>query len=377
MGIIRALLAISVLITHSGKIFGVRMLNGDMAVTCFFVISGFLMGLIVTEKYKSIKDFYINRALRIYPAYLLAVILSYIAFTLFPQGSHNPPMVLTRAIEHKGFIWIIWSAISNVSLLGIDLTRYIKVAQDYSILFPNFLHGGGGGGHNLLLVPQAWTLALEFYFYLIVPFVVKLRTPKLVAATAFFFILRWQAHAFFNKINLPVDDSSIFIFQVQYFLIGVVSYRLYAWFRSAGMKKNWKDILGSTSFTVGLLMVFGGYDIFGNKEQWLVDIFYTAFAVLLPFIFYWCNKTFSSLDKTIGDYSYPVYLFHYMVAKSLLLLTSDKWYGELSLAITLVISFLYLFFIDNHVQRLRVTIAEKSTKKRKLGMQPESIPVNS
>ncbi len=51
MGTFRTLLAISVLITHSGPIFGVKLLNGDMAIHLFFVISGFLMSLILSEKY--------------------------------------------------------------------------------------------------------------------------------------------------------------------------------------------------------------------------------------------------------------------------------------------------------------------------------------
>jgi len=68
MGIIRTLLAISVLITHSQPIFEIFLLNGDLAVTLFFIISGFLISLAFEKKYKrNLAAFYINRVLRVYP----------------------------------------------------------------------------------------------------------------------------------------------------------------------------------------------------------------------------------------------------------------------------------------------------------------------
>ncbi len=73
MGVIRALLAISVLITHSEPILGISLLNGDQAVTCFYIISGFLITLILCEKYADLRGFYVNRALRIYVPYLTAL----------------------------------------------------------------------------------------------------------------------------------------------------------------------------------------------------------------------------------------------------------------------------------------------------------------
>ncbi|MDN5051244.1 hypothetical protein [Aliarcobacter butzleri] len=42
MGILRTLLAISVLIAHSGDILGIKLYDGNTAVILFFVISGFL-----------------------------------------------------------------------------------------------------------------------------------------------------------------------------------------------------------------------------------------------------------------------------------------------------------------------------------------------
>lgn len=71
MGIIRLLLAISVLISHTSTIFGFGFVGGQAAVQAFFIISGFYMAFILNEKYigenNSYKLFITNRLLRLYP----------------------------------------------------------------------------------------------------------------------------------------------------------------------------------------------------------------------------------------------------------------------------------------------------------------------
>lgn len=66
MGILRLLLAISVIIAHTESVFGVRLVGGVIAVQAFYIISGFYMAMILTEKYigkNSYKLFITNRLL--------------------------------------------------------------------------------------------------------------------------------------------------------------------------------------------------------------------------------------------------------------------------------------------------------------------------
>ena len=83
MGLFRTLLAVSVLVVHSGPILGVTLLNGDMAITLFFIVSGFLMSLILTEKYSDIRLFYYNRLLRIFPPFWFSVLFTIIVGVVF------------------------------------------------------------------------------------------------------------------------------------------------------------------------------------------------------------------------------------------------------------------------------------------------------
>src|ERR1700747_2964117 len=83
MGIIRFLLAISVVIHHCGPLFGIyHLIGGQIAVQSFFIISGFYMSLILNEKYVGINNSYrlfiTNRFFRLFPIYwtvLLATVL--------------------------------------------------------------------------------------------------------------------------------------------------------------------------------------------------------------------------------------------------------------------------------------------------------------
>ena len=84
MGLLRLLLAISVITTHCGPCLGFSPLGGVEAVQTFFMISGFYMAMILTEKYRgpgSYRSFLINRFLRIYPLYWIALILTLIAWS--------------------------------------------------------------------------------------------------------------------------------------------------------------------------------------------------------------------------------------------------------------------------------------------------------
>ena len=77
MGIIRLLLAISVVVYHSRPLLGqINFLPGSTAVQAFFIISGFYMSLVINEKYEDKQSFYRARLLKIFPVYWAIVAVS-------------------------------------------------------------------------------------------------------------------------------------------------------------------------------------------------------------------------------------------------------------------------------------------------------------
>jgi peptidoglycan/LPS O-acetylase OafA/YrhL len=137
MGTIRLLLALSVVIAHAVPLFGLTLVGGKLAVQSFFVISGFYMSLILSEKYPSGVAgtwlFYGNRFLRIYPLYWIALLLSVAAFACVWAISSVAPNfadsfakldIIRQAVPKFSLDQIIFWLISNVSLLGMDLRLF-------------------------------------------------------------------------------------------------------------------------------------------------------------------------------------------------------------------------------------------------------------
>jgi len=96
MGLLRAALAMAVVLGHtlSGR-HRLMMIDPAAAVELFFIISGFYMGLILSEKYvgpKSFKLFITNRLLRLFPTYLLVLVISVLLWLLLGKraGTDGP-----------------------------------------------------------------------------------------------------------------------------------------------------------------------------------------------------------------------------------------------------------------------------------------------
>src|ERR1041384_4879061 len=95
MGFYRLILAISVIVAHSGPVFGLTFVDPQTAVQAFFVVSGFYMSLILNEKYVGHRGaywlFFSNRLLRLLPLYWLTLLLTMVtnaAFVFFSHGEH-------------------------------------------------------------------------------------------------------------------------------------------------------------------------------------------------------------------------------------------------------------------------------------------------
>ena len=82
MGMLRTLLALSVVLDHLGGGTTDWLVGGRLAVQLFYVISGFLISYVLTatDHYRGAPGrFYANRALRLYPVYLAVAALTLLA----------------------------------------------------------------------------------------------------------------------------------------------------------------------------------------------------------------------------------------------------------------------------------------------------------
>ncbi|WP_430395341.1 acyltransferase family protein [Ferrovibrio sp.] len=173
MGSIRFLLAISVLVHHSrSSLFGFDFVGGPLGVELFFVISGFYIALILNEKYDfpgGLWAYGSNRALRIYPLYLLVFGVAVFAAPFF---SASKALVVTTYYAHDNWANLpLWSktyvGLSSLFLFGQEVSHFVGVDADGGVKFKLF-----GLNGNFLIAP-AWSLSVELTFYVLAPFLVK------------------------------------------------------------------------------------------------------------------------------------------------------------------------------------------------------------
>ena len=160
MGLIRFFLAYSVVVGHFLYFPTFRLIGTDTAVEAFFIISGFYIAMILNGRYSSIKDFWINRFLRLYPAYIVIAGTSLVITLIEPSSLQNiftlPPVLSTYLI------------FTNATMIFQDIAMFLGVRDGHVMFVKNFLESSPVV-FRYLLIPQAWTLGIEISFYLLAP----------------------------------------------------------------------------------------------------------------------------------------------------------------------------------------------------------------
>jgi len=346
MGMLRFLLAIFVVAQHTMGVLG---LSGSQAVEVFFLISGFLMSFVLTEKksYSRPSLFYKNRFLRLFPTYWIALILTLIfnLWTLIKLGGSgffqvlgqmNPPLVL-------------FTLVSNVTILGQEGLLFLDLHQGNILLKSQFdhfytpLHWG-------LLVPQAWSLSLEISFYLVAPFILKRRWALAAAFAASLALRESQIYSL-----VPVDPwvYRSFPSELCIFLLGAISHQLTAGLRSR-LKNPWAKIVGIFSAVLAVTLAFNSASLpqlLQPNDAGLI----LGYAFLLPGLFLAQNSF--RWDRKLGEYSYPIYIIHLLVFQVLNTTTQyvlKPWQLFIcTCALSVVSSYVLFRTIEPYIDRLR------------------------
>jgi peptidoglycan/LPS O-acetylase OafA/YrhL len=168
---------------------------------------------------------------------------------------------------------------------------------------------------NYSLVQPAWTLALECYFYALVPLFFRSsnRIVALVALSSFALtvaIMVWH--------NANPWYRSFFPAQLYLFLIGFLAYRC-------------RDLINARIAAicaiVSLVLLAAPYNVDLQVQVSALHLpIYALFALSLPVLFRWGERL--PIERLIGDLSYPVYISHIVV---LSIIQQLGWHKHLSL----------------------------------------------
>lgn len=356
VGFLRLLLAVSVFVSHTKPLLGLRFVGGRLAVEAFFVLSGFYMSLVLHEKYNSpggTKLFLQNRFLRLYPSYFLISLLALFCAFVVRTDPYETWSLYRLILEPWMVIGIV---VSHVLLIGQDILSFVGLnTQTGAIAVAGLQQGDFVSGSSFALIPTAWSLGTELWFYLLAPFVVRRSTRtilllmlgSLLLRAFLFFVLQWTGE---------VWSYRFFPTELVFFLAGALAYRLYCQeltrrFPRIGLFVVWLVVI---ALTVALSNAI-------SQEGVALALYLPIVTLATPFLFQLTKN--SRMDRFIGELAYPLYLSHL-----LFLSINRRWLMNMTeiplLALTLLFCVLIVFFIESPVFAWRQRRSGKKIRSR-------------
>jgi len=306
LGLIRLLLALSVLIEHSSPVCGISLAGGELAVQAFYVISGFYMAMILQDRYAGrLGRFYRNRFLRLFPMYWTILGLTLGLSAALWLASHGTRAGLLGAWLDNGHA-LGWGpklllGISIPFLFLQDVVVFLSAQVVSGALCPVAdFHNAAIPLHQFLPIAPSWSLALELSFYLLCPWIARLRL-RWIAALA---VLSFSLKAWLSHLGLDFDPWSYRFFPTSlgYFLAGMLAWRIGSRDRLPTLPATLR-----TGLWLGLVAALLLWRA-GPEPRSL--LFVAALAASLPSVFR-LSKDWR-WDRWIGDLSFPLYLSHWL-----------------------------------------------------------------
>ncbi len=339
--LIRLLAAGQVLVVHSFN----HLEYEGILVNLFKLIPGvpvffFVSGMLISASYErlavrqmGLREFIVNRLLRIYPALWMCVLLSVLC------------VWLTGYLETKEF---------STSQFLFWIIGQISFFQFYN---PDFMRGFGVGVLNGAL----WTIAVELQFYALTPLLVWLLRNRLswflIVLIASVSINVWLRLAYdWSDIRIKILSVS-FLPWVYMFMMGVLAqaYRAHLEALFHGMSSIvWTVLL--TAYIASMVFI-GSFSQNSNNA-----IHPIAFLFLCALIFNFSNlriPKFGGINEFIrrNDYSYGIYIFHTPVLNFILYLgflnSKPNWELLLVTLVPIFLAALSWHFIEERVLALK------------------------
>lgn len=286
--------------------------NGGIAVTFFFVLSGFLISYLLLREQKethniSIKKFYVRRILRIWPLYFLLVIIGTLIIPYFLNIIDNP-YEMPYTFKDVIFYYVLFSPFM------------------VNILF----------GHHLL--EPLWSIGVEELFYIMWAPLFKFFKKHLLAIILF--VIALKIIILFMIVEFEMSSSLIKIVRMLQFesmaIGGLAAYIIHH--RKKGIESSF---IFSRPIQVLLLsyilLKFVGVQFIIEKSIFFDYIYNTQIIsqILLTCSFAWLiinisinKKSLIKFDNNVlnflGKISYGIYMYHMLIIFGIILILKDQ-----------------------------------------------------
>jgi len=347
MGTLRFLLALSVAVYHFEGYHGYEMMPGWIEVDSFFVISGFYMALILAETYpptsRGRAAFYLNRYLRLFPAYAAVLLLSAAAFDYFgtaARATFSLPRIIAdlKAMDLASAGYVV---LSNVTMIGSEWASFLTNAG-HGFVFVTGDARPPAPAYNYLLIPQGWSLGVELAFYAVAPFLLRLRVRWLIIIAAGSLLLREYLSLFGGR--APGWTHSFVPAVLFLFLSGALSFRL----------KIGRTILNTRRRAIAAWIGLVAFILLFALIPLHIQIKYVVYLVALVISIEPLFELTKNLawDRFLGELSYPIYLVHFFVAY-LVDNTLGTGFTGVQILGTLALAVAVYWALDRNVEPLR------------------------
>jgi peptidoglycan/LPS O-acetylase OafA/YrhL len=277
MGSLRFALAIAVLLSHAGlTIWGLN--PGVISVVVFYIISGYVMAALIGRYYSTLSRvhyFYLDRVARIYPQY--AVYAGGAALWFFSVGQPN------YFLSHAPAL-VDW--LNNLLVVPLNYFMY-------------------NGSDRFTLVPPAWSLGVELFFYALAPLLWRYWTIALWAAI---FSLVVQALAWHGVLQTDWWGYRLLPGVLWIFLLGMAIHRL-----QNSPSKRLRQLLFMAPLFVAVVWVY--LSSAGKLMQPYHREVLLGIALGVPMI-QWLSlakSPWTRVDQHLGDLSYGIFLNHFLL----------------------------------------------------------------
>lgn len=288
-GLFRTVLALAVVAEHLG---GAHW-TGPYAVFGFYVLSGYLMTMILHQTYgyslRGFGRYAMNRWLRIFPIYYVAAAITVLLVMLLGDDfvrAFHPDIGAPRSIEE---------VVRNLALV-------LSIHTDTRWVAP------------------AWALTVECVFYLLI---------GLGASRYWYGTLAWLSISLVYTGYLVMGDAS---WSYRYFTVAAASLPFALGATVFHLKQQQRlghpMLHGDISLAVLLVLLGANYALgaAGGIERIMGLHFYANLVLMVLVIINLSSRrqlgpVGTALNKRLGDLSYPIYLMHYQAGLMLAALT--------------------------------------------------------
>ena len=307
-------------------------INGNAAVMFFFVLSGFVLSLpfIDGQKPLSLASFYTKRIFRIYPAFIVAIILAVVLkeFVFLPHAKPTAGLWLKQ-------YWL-WD---------MNAANFREILRTLLLVAPHI--------NFRLINPPTWSLAVEMIMAFFIPFFMLIASRcHLIVNAAIFILLSYWSYTSHTYVT----------FHAGIFYLGVV------------LAKHRKPVINTIRLwptTIKILLALAALVLYNAGMQFSnlrASAYYVIFIYCLPaiggaviIVLVLASNRLSDFFKQrpfvfMGTISYSFYLIHFpilLTLSSIMISWSGSYLAVVAgLFLTIATSYTAMLFIERPFQAI-------------------------